>query len=323
LGSTAFSKAKDAMAETTSDQEQQKKPQQASEPAGPQPGIEAPQPEWDGSAPAVSLGPGLGSPDGFEQRAADARQQKNANRQQRVQTVTAMQRQFGNQHVQRFMVQRQSATAFAPVQRQNGGQAEPQGDKDKADAGNITIDEKGVTTAVYNPPSMVTKNEVPTPSADAKPGEDKVDVTATVVATFKVTTSVSLPSVPGGLTACQAKRVRDAINNQLKPHEDQHVAAMKQFDGTFETTVTVKGVSRAAAPAALIAAAKPAVDAEGATRKKTAQDASDALDQPPFMITVDLNCEDEKPGKKQSQEAPATPSTNELPPSQGGESTPL
>ena len=49
---------------------------------------------------------------------------------------------------------------------------------------------------------MVTKDEKPTPSADAKPGEDKVDVTATVVATFKVLTNVSLPSVPGGLTEC-------------------------------------------------------------------------------------------------------------------------
>ena len=309
------------MAETTSDEEQQKKTRQASEPAGPQPAIEAPQPEWEGAAPALSLGPGLGSPDGFEQRAGDPRQRQNANRQQRVQTLTAMQRQLGNQHVQRFMAQRQTA-AYAPVQREEGVQAEQQGGKD-AGATTFVLDEQGVTTATYNPPSITTKDEVPTASEGAKPGEDKLDVTATVVATFRVTTSVSLPSVPSGLTTCQAKRVRDAINNQLKPHEDQHVAAMQQFNGTFETTVTVKGVTRAGAPAALVAAAKPVVDAEGARRKKQAQDASDALDKPPFIVNVNLDCEDEKPGKKQSEEAPANPGTNELPPSEGGESTPL
>ena len=278
------------MPETTSDQEQQKKNQPSVEAAKPQPAPLTPAPELGGLTPSLSLGPGLGSPDGFEKRASDHRQRRGANRQQRVQTMTAMQHQFGNQQVQRFMVQRQMAGRPA-VQREDG--------KDKADANNITIDEKGVTTANYdNPPPITTSNEVPTPSADAKPGEDKFDVTATATAVFKVVTNVSLPSAPGGLSACQTKRVQDALK-RLAAHEDQHVAAMKQFDGTFTTQVTVKGVSRAAAPAALIAAAKPLVDAEGAKRKKTAQDASDALDKPPFVITVDLDCEDEKPGKKQ------------------------
>jgi hypothetical protein len=293
------------MAETTSDQELRKKSQRASEQAGPQPAIEAPQPELDGLGLLLSRGPGLGSPDGIENRAGDTRQRRNANRQYRARTVTAMQRQFGNQHVQRLMVQRRMADELPAVQREDGGKAQPQGDKDVTPP--LKIDEVGVTQAIYNAPSLITKNEVPTPSEGAKAGEDKVDVTGTVVATFKVSTKVSLPTVPGGLSACQTKRVKDAIDNQLKPHEDQHVAAMQQYDGTFETTVTVKGVTRAAAPAALITAAKPAVDAEGAKRKKTAQDASDALDKPPFVINVDLNCEDEKPGKKDVEDTGAQP----------------
>ena len=294
------------MAETTSDQELRKKSQQASEPTGPQPASEAPQPELDGLGPLLSRGPGLGSPDGIEKRAGDTRQRRSANRQYRAQTMTAMQRQFGNQHVQRLMVQRRMADELPAVQREDGGKAQPQGDKD-AGQPPLKIDEVGVTQAIYNAPSLITKDEVPTQSEGAKPGEDKVDVTGTVVATFKVSTQVSLPSVPGGLSACQTKRVKDAIDLQLKPHEDQHVAAMQQYNGTFETTVTVKGVTRAAAPAALIAAAKPAVDAEGAKRKKTAQDASDALDKPPFVINVDLNCEDEKPGKKNVEDTGAQP----------------
>jgi hypothetical protein len=289
------------MSETTSDQEQQKHPQQTSDAAPPQPALEAPAPELDGMSPLLSRGPALGSPDGIEQRAADSRLRKNANGQVRAQALTAMQRQMGNQHVQRFMVQRRlgagTVAGVAPVQREEGNEAKPQGDKDTT-PDPIKIDEVGVTQAIYDPPTMTTKDETPTPSDGAKPGEDKVDVTATVVATFKVRTKVSLPSAPSGLSTCQTKRFNDAVRNQLSPHEDQHVAAMKLYDGTFETSVTVKGVTRAGAPAALIAAGKPLVDAEGAKRKKNAQDTSDALDKPPFIVNVNMDCEDEKPGKK-------------------------
>jgi hypothetical protein len=306
------------MAETTSDQEQQMKSQHASEAAGPQPAVEGPLPEWEGLAPALSLGLGLGSPDGFEQRAADARQRQNANRQQRVQTLTAMQRQFGNQYVQRFMVQRQSAAAFAPVQRQSGGQATQQ---------TITIDEQGVTNANYNKPGFTTKDEKATPATPpkgVKPEDDLVDVTAKAVVTFKVTVTISLPNVPSGLTACQAKRVKDAIDNKLAPHEKQHEAAMKQYDGVYEETFTLTQIKRSAVTAELTAKAKEIADAQQPMRQKAAQDASDALDQPPFVVNVDLNCEDEKkPGKKQSEEAPAEPGTNEPPPAEGEGATPL
>ena len=280
------------MPEATSDQDQLKKGQEGAEAARPQPAPAAPQPELEALPPALKLGPGLGSPDGFEQRASDPRQRRGANQHERVQTLRAMQHQFGNQHVQRFMVQRQAA-GKRPVQRE---------EKDKDDAGSITIDEKGVTTVSYDPPSIRTSNEVPTPSPDAKPGEDKVDVTATVTAVFKATTNVSMPSAPGGLSACQTKRVQEALK-KLAAHEAQHVAAMKQYDGTYTTQVTVKGVTKAAAPDALVAAAKPDIDTEGARRKKVAQDASDLLDQPPFVIIVDLNCEDQKPGKKDTSGA--------------------
>lgn len=310
------------MADTTSDQEQHKKPQQASEAAEPQPEIGAPLPEWEGPAPALSLGPGLGSPDGFEQHASDSRQRRNANRQQRAQTMTAMQRQFGNQHVQRFMVQRRSAGANAPVQRQEGGK---KGTKDKEDAGNITIDEKGVTNAVYNKAGFTTKDEKATPATtpkDVKPENDFVDVTATAVCTYKASVTISLPSVPSGLTACQTKRVKDAIDNKLAPHERQHEAAMKTYDGTYEETFTLTHILRSTVTAQLTAKAQQIADAQQATRQAAAQKASDALDQPPFVVIVDLNCEDEKPGKKQSEEGPAGPGTSE-PPLEGEGATPL
>src|SRR5947209_301378 len=205
------------MPETTNDQEQSKKPGQTSEPARPQPNIEAPQPELEAPSPALSLGPGLGSPDGFEERAGDRRLQRSANRQHRVQTFTAMQRQLGNRQVQRFMVQRRAAGESLAVQRED----KPDGGQKAAN--NITIDEKGVTSAVYNKPGFTTKNEKADPAAppkDVKPDDDLVTVTATAVVTFKASVSINLPSVPSGLSTCQAKRVKDAIDNKLSPHEN-------------------------------------------------------------------------------------------------------
>ena len=283
------------MTETTSDQEQVKRPQTASEAAKPQPGLEA-QPELDAAAPALRLGPGLGSPDGFEERASDSRQRRDANRLRRAQTMTAMQRQLGNQRVQRFMVQRQLAQAGAVVQREDKKE-------EKEDAGSITVDEVGVTNAVYNKAAVQTKDEVITPNPPpkgVKPEEDFIDVSATAVCTYKATVTISLPSVPGGLTACQAKRVKDAIDNKLAPHEKQHEAAMKTYDGTYEEAFKLTHILRAQVNAELTAKAKAIGDAQQAIREATAKKASDALDSPPFVVNVDLNCEDDKPkGKKQ------------------------
>ncbi len=283
------------MPETTSDPEQLKKTQAASEAARPQPGLEA-QPELDTPSQTLSLGPGLGSPDGFEARASDGRQRRSANRLQRAQTMTAMQRQLGNQQVQRFMVQRRLVDGGASVQREDKKE-------EKADAGTIKVDEVGVTTAHYNKAAVQTKDEVITPNPppkDIKPEDDFIDVSATAVCTYTATVTINLPSVPGGLTACQAKRVKDAIDNKLSPHEKQHEAAMKTYDGTYEEAFKLTHILRPTVNAALTAKAKAIGDAQQAIREAAAKKLSDALDSPPFMVDVDLNCEDDKPkGKKQ------------------------
>jgi hypothetical protein len=160
---------------------------------------------------------------------------------------------------------------------------------DEGDGGTITIDEEGVTNCNYNPPALRTKDEKVTDV-----GDGLVDITGTIVGTFKATITVTLPTVPGGLSACQRKRVQDAIDKQLKPHEDQHVAAFKKYDGTYEAPCEARGVPRKDALKELVAAGKVLTDIEGARRKQEAQDASDALDKPPFVINVDLNCKDDK-----------------------------
>ncbi len=171
----------------------------------------------------------------------------------------------------------------------------------------ITIDEKGVTTATYGAPGYATSEERMVQTPNTKPEENLVDVSFKVTATFAVTTVVNLPSVPADLTACQKERVQAAITNQLQPHEDLHVAAMKQYDGSFEESVTLTRVAKAKATAEMIKVAKAKADAEAARRKKVAQDASDALDSPPFEVTVNLNCKDEKPPEKKSATAEGGP----------------
>jgi hypothetical protein len=110
------------MAETTSDTAQQKLPQPVPGPA-PQPVIEAPATQSDSAASAPNLSPGLGSPDGFAPPLNDARLAQSANRPRRVQALTAMQRQLGNQAVQRFVARGLNPGAFAPVQRDTAGLA--------------------------------------------------------------------------------------------------------------------------------------------------------------------------------------------------------
>lgn len=116
---------------------------------------------------------------------------------------------------------------------------------------------------------------------------DCVHVTGTLESTFSVTTRVTLPSVSDfpDLTACQRRRVRDGITNVLAPHEQQHVAAFRAYNGTvrtpFDLTICRDDVD---------ARIQEQHDSVESPRQAAAQAASDALD--PFEFEVDLDCED-------------------------------
>ena len=113
-----------------------------------------------------------------------------------------------------------------------------------------------------------------------------VHVTGTLESTFNVTTSVRLPAVPRNLSECQRERVREAINNVLAPHEQEHVDAFNTYAGTTQTPIDMTVCSNAvnARIRAMHRAAERA-------RRAAAQAASDALD--PFNFDVDLDCEEE------------------------------
>jgi hypothetical protein len=102
-----------------------------------------------------------------------------------------------------------------------------------------------------------------------------------------VQTSVTLPSVSDfpGLTPCQQRRVQDAIDNILAPHEQEHVRAFETYNGTTRPAFDLT-LCRSEFDGAI----QRMFDAEAQARRAAAQAASDALD--PFHFDVDLNCEE-------------------------------
>ena len=112
--------------------------------------------------------------------------------------------------------------------------------------------------------------------------------TGQLVINYSVTTSVTLPDVPEGLTECQHQRVRTAIDDILAPHEQEHVAAFNQYNGTVSLPIDYTGCSDG-----IQEFVQNLHDQNAASREATVVAASDALD--PFHITVDLDCEDNPP----------------------------
>lgn len=118
---------------------------------------------------------------------------------------------------------------------------------------------------------------------------DCVQYSATVRSTFRVGTTVTLPNMAdyANYTACQQRRIREAINNQLAPHEQQHVAAFRTYNGTVDTPITMTGC-RSELEGLVAARADEIHRGVEGPRRDAAQAASDALD--PFVINPDLNC---------------------------------
>jgi hypothetical protein len=118
-------------------------------------------------------------------------------------------------------------------------------------------------------------------------GDDCVRVTGRLQSTFRVTTTVTLPSVNDfpDLTACQRRRVQSGITNVLAPHEQQHVRAFRTYNGVVTTPFDLT-ICRSDFDSRI----QELHDSVESARRASAQAASDALD--PFQFDVDLDCED-------------------------------
>ena len=131
---------------------------------------------------------------------------------------------------------------------------------------------------------------------------DCVRATGTLISTFRVRTTITLPSVDDfpNLTACQRRRVRDAITNVLAPHEQQHVDAFRTYNGTTRTPFDLT-ICRADFDSPI----REMFNTADQARQDAARVASAALD--PFHFDVDLDCQE-----RAQTEQPEAP-TAELP----------
>lgn len=119
--------------------------------------------------------------------------------------------------------------------------------------------------------------------------DDCIRVRGILVAKYHVTTNVTLPSVSDypDLTPCQQRRVRNAINNVLAPHEQRHVAAFETYNG-----VTRRRFDLTLCRSEFEPTIRSMFEEEEQARRTAAKNASDDLD--PFFFDVDLECEDKK-----------------------------
>jgi hypothetical protein len=119
---------------------------------------------------------------------------------------------------------------------------------------------------------------------------------------------VTLPKVSDfpGLTPCQQKKVQDAIDNILAPHEQQHVAAFGQYNGATSRPIDLD-VCRPAFDSTI----KTMFEAEEGPRKASAKAASAALDGPGgFHFDVDLTCDDASPNDSAGGSGNSSPNSS-------------
>lgn len=194
-------------------------------------------------------------------------------------------------------------------------------------AGNgATVRLEGETEATFDGGSSQIVNQRVRRATGCENCEDDgcIRVTGTLVLRYRVTTVVTLPSVNDfpDLTPCQRRRVQDAIDNVLAPHEQEHVQAFETYNGTSRHPFDFKVCSAEEANERL----QEIHDTDAATREANAQALSDALD--PFHFDVDLDCEDEPPeqGAGQGAGEPAAPESEspqaEAPLGEGSELAP-
>ncbi len=154
---------------------------------------------------------------------------------------------------------------------------------------------RGRTDADYanNGWSLVNENLARGSGCEGCNDRQCVQYSATVRSTFQVATNVTLPSMSdySHLSECQQQRIRNAINNVLAPHEQQHVAAFRTYNGTVDTPISLMACRNQLATLVRSRADTTHRSVE-TPRRASAQGASDALD--PFVVNVDLNCDSQK-----------------------------
>ena len=152
---------------------------------------------------------------------------------------------------------------------------------------------EGKTDADFDGGTGQTKKLKATPAKDCDNCSESecMNITGTFEITYNVTTTVTLPDVPEGLTTCQYNLVKAAIDNKIAPHEQEHVSKYNTYNGKATFPINYKGCRDG-----LLQYLQDINDTDGIQRKAAAKAKSDALD--PFFVDVNLDCEEPAPPKK-------------------------
>jgi hypothetical protein len=117
------------------------------------------------------------------------------------------------------------------------------------------------------------------------PADDPcIHATGTFTIRYHADVTIRMPDMPGGLTACQQRRVRAFLKDVLGPHERDHARRFHTYDGVVPHAIDFTGCGRTALQAHL----QDIHDAEEAKRQADANARSAAID--PFVREVDLDC---------------------------------
>lgn len=144
----------------------------------------------------------------------------------------------------------------------------------------------GRTTARYNGGRWRIERERATPAegCDCPPKTRCLHLTGDLASTYAVTVTISMPSVPSGLTPCQQRRVQDFLRDVLGPHEEDHARRFRTYNGRTVIPLDLTGCGSAELRAQVAAIH----DAEAAQRQADADALSAEID--PFTREVDLDC---------------------------------
>jgi hypothetical protein len=130
---------------------------------------------------------------------------------------------------------------------------------------------------------MVNQKTKPSKSCTDCPEGECMRVTGTLVVTYHVDVTVTMPDVPDGLNACEEAKVRRFINTTLRAHENEHVRRFKTYNGTKNIPIKITACGEDDATSQVQALH----DADEQKRQANAQALSDAID--PFTKSIDTS----------------------------------
>jgi hypothetical protein len=212
------------------------------------------------------------------------------NLRMRHEALLNLQRWGGNAMVQRLLQREEQAEEELPPPEpvpEQSGEGDPLGFVVHKGS---TISLEAETKADFTkPPDYKTSNTKTDRGTECAgcPPKNCVHVSGTLTTTYTVSTKIFMPEIPDNVSECERKKLQHAMDTVLYPHEQEHVKAFEQYNGTTERQYSFDTCKDA-----ITEKLKAMVNEEAGKRKEKAEKDSAALD--PFQVDVDLSeCEEQ------------------------------